>query len=617
MGFMMWTPLVEDEGGVTINTEALMKRVCILSAHRFEISRGLLAMVLLLGLSVPGARIEAEELTGPPPLVDLDDVFEPDLSTWLSMSLLDFCPEGPAPVFNANFTKIERTGHGCTFEAYHSSVDPFTDPNAPTTLVSSRTTVELYMPADIDFTDTVNNWILVWKTPRHLDGEPEPEGTRKRRIFARKASEKGIPVCLWFDHDRYPKGGGAETDSVPVQLGSSEGALARDGFAWMMRKDPAVTPLEKSDFTRLWRHYGIGQQHIVATTFCLQLVVETYGAPAQPWVDSIKTMVADGSKGVAGVTAASGVDPRIKAVRFSGVQEFNGDDTGAARRYETDWGECAGGQHLRAAFGEWSYENRFESPSYFDIHVASFDPDRYCDKLWLDVIATHDWSTPLASHASWWDARDGLIGGVVDPLEKRWDFRLIRRPNANHGISYGVGFRGNFAVEATDLLLWRTVRSLVLATELPRCEVVSVDVSNPSEWSARIRVTNADLVPTEEFNAWVLLSDDRDTRRCDPPIVSVANGNCFDGVPGVDDNKEEEDKFLKIPVNTVVVDGEFRDVTWTPPTELLAFTPDPMIAVYIEFVARGPVGSQIIDDTWVHTEVTLKNASQYADQTCP
>ncbi len=594
-----------------------MTRVSILCACCSPFRRVFLAMVIAATLLIPGSGIQAQELAGPPPFADLDDLFDPDLGVWLTMTLQDFCPEGPAPAFNANFTKIEQTGHGCTFEAYHSSVDPFTDPNAPTTIATSRNTVEVYMPADIDFSDTSTNWMLVWKSPRHLTGEPEPAGVRKRRIFARKASEKGIPVCLVFDHDRHPKGGGAETDPIPVQLGSNEGQLGQAGLDWMMRKDPSVTPLDKDDFTRLWRQFGIGQQFILGTTLALRLIEDTYGAEAQAWVDSLKIMVAGGSKGVAAVTAAAGVDPRIKAVRFSGVEEMNSDATGAVRRFVTDWGECAGGQHSRSVFGEWSWDHRFDSPSYFEMFVAGMDPDRYCDKLWLDVVGTHDWRAPLASHFSWWDERDGLTGGVVDPLEKRWDYRIIRRPNANHGISYKVGVRGNFEVEATDLLLWRTVRNLVLETELPRCEIVSVDVSNPASWSARVRVTDADAVPTEEFSAWVLLSDDRDTRRCSDPIENTSGGTCIDGVPGVDDNKDEEDKFIKIPVDAVTVNGEFRDLTWTPPSEFAAFTPDPMVAVFIEFVARGPVGSQIIDDTWVHTTVVLSNAGQYADQTCP
>jgi hypothetical protein len=548
------------------------------------------------------------------PALTMDDVYADVIDDIMNRTLTEFEPMGPAPAFQARFTKIEKTGYGNIFEFYHSSVDP-NDPNAQTMVVESRSTVEIYVPATIDFNDLSTAWMMVWSTPVHIPGEPEPDDVRRRRIFARKAAERGMTVCLWSEHDRYPVVPGQPTEDVPHQLGSTEGRLVQDGFDLMMRKDPSVTPLVLEDFKRLWRHYGISLGFMYATTLAQRVMSDTYGPQADNWIDSMKVVLGGGSKGVGGVVAAAGIDPRVGAVRYSGSRELQTDETASQHRYETDWGECPGGAHRRADFAKWAYENRDNSPSYYDIFIAGHDPDRYQDKLWLDVIGTHDWSTPLGSHTKWWEERDGLIGGVVDPGEFQWNWRTINRWNVNHGVSYTVGTKGNFDVYATDLLLWRLLRHLILGESLARVDMVSLDVTGTTSWSTRVRVTESSAL-SEDLVVWVMLSDDRDTRRCDsPPIATVQGGNCIDS--SIDDNKPEEDFFIPIIPDSVVVDGEFRDIVFTPPAQLAAFGPDPQVVASVELFARGPNANSIVDDTVVHTRIIIKNAELYPEQSCP
>jgi hypothetical protein len=303
-------------------------------------------------------------------------------------------------------------------------------------------------------------------------------------------------------------------------------------------------------------------------------------------------------------------------VRFSGSEELNTDDRGAHHRYETDWAECPGGQHSRADFTHWAWINRDLSPSYFDIYLVGHDPDRYRDKLWIDVVGTHDVSVPLASHSTFWDARDGIVGGVVDPAEEMWNYRIIRRPNANHGVTTSAGFHRSFEVEATDLLLWRTLRHLVSGGELPRVDIVSADVSDATTWSVRARVTDVSTRGGEDYAVWVLLSDDRDTRRCTPPIMSREFTDCFDST--IDDNKPEEDYFIRIPAQSVTPVGDLLEITFPVPAERAAFGPTtPMVALFVELFDRAQVASSVVDDTLVHSEILLVNAELYPDGSCP
>lgn len=572
-----------------------------------------LKSLVLLGLMVSGVVSPVTSAkAGPPALTDLDSVFY-DMASW-DIPLVDYSPMGPAPFFGVKFTRITQTGLGNIFKAYPgSNVDPCNPPAEVE--VTSRTTVEIYAPPGTpDFTDPSKAVMLVWQVVPHCPGDPEPESTRIRRTFARKAAEKGIWVCLTMEKDLYPVVPGMPTDTVVGQLGTTEGRIAQDSLKWMMKQDPAS--LTVADFRRLYRYYGIAQQYIRAANFASLLIKDVYGAQADTWVDSLKLILAGGSKDVGGVIAASGIDARVIGVRFSGAQEFNGDGDSSAARYIEDWGECPGGQHRRADFSKWSWDNRFVSPSFFDIHIGGFDPTRYQDTFYIDAIGTHDWSVPLGTHTTWWDGRDGLVNGMVDPGELMWDYRPVNRVNVNHGIDYVVGLRGAFEVDMTTLLLWRTMRHFSLCDPLPRCDLVTTNITNPASWTAQVRATQVSLANSIDFNAFVLVSDDRDTRRCSAPIVSEVGGNCFDS-NGSDDNKVEEDVFIKIPVDTVVQNGEFYDLTWTPPAEYAALDPNSRVDIFIEMITRGPAAGQIVDDTWIHTTVHTTNRENYTAMSCP
>jgi hypothetical protein len=141
-------------------------------------------------------------------------------------------------------------------------------------------------------------------------------------------------------------------------------------------------------------------------------------------------------------------------------------------------------------------------------------------------------------------------------------------------------------------------------------------VSDATTWSVRARVTDVSTRGGEDYAVWVLLSDDRDTRRCTPPIMSREFTDCFDST--IDDNKPEEDYFIRIPAQSVTPVGDLLEITFPVPAERAAFGPTtPMVALFVELFDRAQVASSVVDDTLVHSEILLVNAELYPDGSCP
>jgi hypothetical protein len=299
-----------------------------------------------------------------------------------------------------------------------------------------------------------------------------------------------------------------------------------------------------------------------------------------------------------------------------GNQAFDDGPGGGPHRYESDWFECPGGTHRFAAFARWIYTHRDDHPSYYDVYFVARNEARYSPLRFLDVVGTHDWINPLGSLTAFWQRHDGLTGLVIDPNEPRWDFRTIRRINVNHGIKYIVGSVGPTPVGAEDLLLWRELKYLVFGSDLPRMEMVGVAVRGTSRWYARVRVNGNHALASESYKVWVALSDDRDFRRCTAPVVSASGTPCADGLWG-DDNKDQEDEFIAITPLGVTPNGEFRDLRFAPPAELSAFPTPPIVAVIVELKIDGANPRTIVDDLYLHTEVTFTRADQYPEYRCP
>lgn len=477
-------------------------------------------------------------------------------------------------------------------------------------------TLELYTPTVIDFQNFDTSWLVTHKIAAPPTEPPFSGALTLMRLIFKRLARRGISCALWYEEDRYPKDEQNPVPTLPVQFGlQTEANLLQAGLTWMLSRDVDTTPLTLQDL-RFHFRFGLAQGPILATTFFQAYMEDLHGPQSEEWLDNLKVMHSGGSKTAGGVITAAGVDSRVKVVRMAGNQGLDAKQFGASPRHVSDWQECPPtSQHRNATFVQWAYAHRFDNPSYYDSYIPGMRVENYSHLLITDLIGSHDFFSPIGSHTEFFREFDGLDqNGDIDNSECRMDYRLVRRPNIGHGKKYVIAKAGNcLEVGVTDVLLWRTIKHVVEFADLPRMEMSRINTSQPT-WTARVRVNGAHPIEREEYKIHVAMSDDRDFRRCGPEILG--DGPCLDGLWG-DDNKTEEDIFYTIIPTTVTLDGEFRDLTFTPPTELQAFSSPPLIAMFVELFIEGNNPSQRGDDLWITTDAFFSNEELYPLETCP
>jgi len=580
----------------------------------------------------------------------LDDIFANVIPEIFDRTWEEFEVGGVPPEVDSRFTRFFHSFRGGKMWAYCNrnlpdpcecdcteGVDPCLDPASQTILREGRQTMQLFLPHVTDFSEPP--YMYVDKGGSH-DGEAIQGKIRVAKVLARR----GVVAAIWTEEDLFPFGDDEPLPRIAEQFGFNGPArFQREGCKhWLRTRDPLN--LTAADL-RIDDRYHNAQSYVLCVTFFRRLVEEHFaGDPeAIAWADSVRVLYAGGSKAAGGALSAAGIDPRAVALRTSGFLEFDTGPRAAAHRFETDWRECPldcpeddtctpqlDEQHAWYRYTNWLRRNQDNLPSYWDTYRMGRNRSRYEHLLLLEIAGTHDWINPLGSDEAFWASVDGLVDGVPDPAEERWNFRLVRRINGDHGTSQTVGRTGGGRdVRGDQLLLFRALMHFARGKALPRIEGASLDVSGDpaiDPWTVRVRVTDLpsdhDPLVEEQFKLYVAVSDDRDFRRCTPPIrcreegvPCTENGVCRD--PDWDDNVEEEDKFLKIaPADiTVTVDGELRDLVFDPPAEVLAF-PEPLVAVIAEVRIDDRVPFNIKDDWVLHTEVMFANEELYPPYSC-
>lgn len=575
-----------------------------------------------------------------------DDIFANVVPEIFERTWDDFEVRGAAPVIGERFTTFLYTHRGPKMWAYCNrelvdpcdcdctqGVDPCIDPSSQTILREARQTVQIFLPNTVDFQQPPV--LYIDKAGNH-DGETESEKEALGKLLARK----GVITAIWTEQDLFPLGA-EPLPRIAEQFGfAGPASFQRDGCKhWLRTRDPLNLTVED---LRIDDRYHNSQSYVLTGTFFQALVDDWFaGDPdANAWASNVQIVYAGGSKAAAGAYTASGIDARCVALRTSGFLEFDTGPRAAAHRFETDWRECPincpsddtcdaypAGAHRWYRYTNWLRDNKDNLPSYWDTYRLGRNRERYEHLLFLEIAGTHDWINPLGSEEAFWASVDGLNGGLVDPTEDRWNFRFVRRINADHGTSYTVGrTAGGKDVRGDQLLLFRALMHLAKGKAMPRIELASMDVSgDPSTepWSVRVRLTDLpaehDPFVEEQFKIHIAFSDDRDFRRCSDPIVCSGNESCAEnGVcrdPSFDDNRPEEDFFIKIRDYETFVDGEFRDLVFDAPVEALAFT-NPLVAAIVEVRLDDRIPYNIKDDWVLHTEVLYANEEHYPEVFC-
>ena len=594
--------------------------------------------------------IENRPLTVAGGRLTLDDVFAnvvPEIfdRTWEEFEVL-----GEEPNVLNRFTRFLYTFRGPKMWAYCNrdladpcecdcteGVDPCLQPGSQTILREARQTLQLWLPNNIDF--STPPWLYVDKAGSH-DGE----GIEEKATIAKLLAKKGVVAAIWTEEDIFPVDG-SPTKTIAEQFGfPGPATFQRDGCKhWLRTRDPLNLTAED---LRIDDRYHNAQSYVLCGTFFRRLIDQYFGGDpeANQWADSVQILYAGGSKAAGGAYTAAGIDPWAGAVRTSGFLEFDTEAAAAAHRFETDWRECPencptddtctplyDGSHRWYRYTNWLRRNKDNLPSYWDTYRLGRNMARYRHIFFLEIAGTHDWINPLGSDRAFWDRVDGLTDGLVDPAEDRWDFRLARRINGDHGTTYTVGrTSGGKDVRADQLLLFRGMLHLAKGKDFPRIESAGIDVSgDPATelWTLRVRVTDRpaehDPLVEEQYKIHIAFSNDRDFRRCEPPIhcrnddviPCSQNGVCRD--PDWDDNLPEEDYFVKIRDMDVVVDGEFRELIFTPPAEALAFPDEPpLVAAIVEVRIDDSIPYNIKDDWVLHTDVQYANEEHHPPYEC-
>ncbi len=557
-----------------------------------------------------------------------------------------FCNPTPSPGFGCPET--DCLGRLC------EDGSPCDDPVAMPACRESRLTLEMYVPADFAAgrASAEPPAVVVMQIEDPDAGSDSACG--QKRGIVESLARAGTPGVVWYERDTLPY----PADATPMprlcrQFGfESDADLQLAGYRWMMLGDPdALTPAE----LRYDLRFAHAQAFVLATTFFESYAREHVGAAtAAPedwsaWLDDLRVCLAgdsmercdNGVSGEGGVDegclTAAGIDPRVAAVLVGGASGLTDGPGNAYQRYESDWSLCPGtamdcGVRSDPAsvdpwkdFSSWAWRHRGADASYFNVYAPARDRDRY-DDLWiLAVVATHDWRMPLGSHASdAWVGEASSASSEPDP----WRVRHLLRINRDRGVGIPVGFEGDRVVTAGELLLRRAVAQVRGGEEaLPSLRIESLDTTDRRRWHAMVRIgdrSHETAPEREHYTAYVAFSDDRDFRRCGAPILCSSTGGPCLGAraclePDYDDNKDEEDLFLAIPipVERVAVAGEYRSIEFDPPEELAAFATAPLIAFTIEVRIEGDDPESCLDDMILHTPITFENEASYPAFECP
>jgi hypothetical protein len=531
--------------------------------------------------------------------------------------------------------------------------DPCEDPEAMPTCREGRMTLEMFFPEGLRPDPRRPDSCVLLVLPAAASDLGDSGGSRSRDL-ARSLASLGVPTVLWCEADVLPHP--PDGDGVlPIcrQFGyASDSELQEAARRWMMtRGELGVRDL------RLDVRFARAQSYVLAATFYEAFLRERLfpkDARVEPWLASLRVCFAgdigvetdpEGSPDAAadpGCVTAAGIDPRAVALYVGGFPGFGDGPQSGYHRLETDWSLCARERpsfcdgvasdpsSSYAAFAAWAWNQRDRPISYFNAFLPLRNADRYRGLLILDAAATHDPAIPLGANAGLWcpaPATDGEIGGDAATSEPLWNVRIVRRVNRGRGVGYPAGREGERSVTADELLLARAMLHLRYGEPLPGVRLERLDTSDPSRWVAVVRISGEpEGWPfSERFAVHVALSDDRDFRRCDHPIVCSDDGRpcgAGDGClePEWDDNKDAEDRFITIPVSPedVETEGEHRLVTFAPPPEIGMFDHAPLAAVLVQvgFEGPAPAGDPLVDDLLLFTEVAFVNEGLYPAHRC-
>jgi len=564
-----------------------------------------------------------------------------------------------------NKYEFPNSEHECACDCQDASVNLCDDPGAEPIRKDSRYTVEIYLPPNfvslIDDPATAHLLVVNSSAPEDESGKPS-EGYENKRAVSLALAEQGISSVIWWQEDDFPLPGEDPLPRIAHQLGfPGDGALQRAGFRALMLRDPENLTIE--DF-RLDLRFMYAQFYVLSTTFFKAVLLE-HLFPTHPrileWVQALGATFAGGSKRGGGVVEgaggrlvgggmlAAGIDPRVEAIWVSGFQGFSDLPDSGFHRYETDWRYCSTcdpvcdpclplnetEDHPWANIAQWVWDHRDDHPSYLDVFSVARNFERYEDMLILDIVGTHDWINPLGSHTGFWNTVDGSklfrspriysVGRRQTQLpfkpskrEPVANVRFIRSPNKDHGISYVVGNRDGKDWSARELLLYRALLSLRDPRErLPNLDATRARLAGDT-WVVELRAGNFrpdhDPAADEEYTVHVLLSDDRDFRRCSDPIEIANPSVCTD--PDFDDNIDEEDKFIPVVPTEVLVVGNRRRLVFPRPAEVDAFQTPPIVAITVEARYLGDDPADFLDDLVLFTEVEFANVEAYPPFDC-
>lgn len=556
-----------------------------------------------------------------------------------------FCNPTPLPGFEC----LKTDCHGRLCEDGSPCDDPVVTPACR----ESRLTLEMYLPADFAAGRAGDEppAVVVMQIEDPDAGTDSACG--QKRGIVESLARAGTPGVVWYERDTLPY----PVDAAPLprlcrQFGfESDADLQLAGYRWMMLGDPdALTPTE----LRYDLRFAHAQAFVLATTFFESYAREHFGAAtATPerwsnWLDELRVCLAgdsmercdNGISGEGGVDegciTAAGIDPRVAAVLVGGASGMTDGPGSAYDRYESDWSLCPGtamdcGVRFDTAsvdpwkdFSSWAWRHRASAASYFNVYAPARDRKRYDDVWILDVVATHDWRMPLGSHASggWAAASLAETGAGEDGGRVRHLLRI----NRDRGVGIPVGVEGGRTVTAGELLLRRAVAQVRGTAALPSIRIESLDTSDRRRWHAMVRIGDRPepSPERERYTMYVAFSDDRDFRRCGAPILCSSTGGpclgeraCLE--PDYDDNKDEEDIFLAIPIepDRVAVAGEYRSIEFEAPEELAAFASAPLIAFTIEVRIEGDDPESCLDDVVLHAPISFENEESYPAYECP
>ena len=431
--------------------------------------------------------------------------------------------------------------------------------------------VDFYIPDPFDTADDEQP-VLVFR---------DPSAERSLRSIATNLSLAGIPVVLFREE---PDEIGTDcshlqANTLATKLGyAGEGDLLRESSQWIISQYKTNGGVWKKSILRKDYRYALAQMHILSFTALKSYLTSSpppLGVPIDG--DRLRVVYGGSSKHGSAALSAAGADSRALGLYIDGSSIMDAGDTGILARYRTDWRYCPYPpfpdmrKHPNADFAAFVLQTRNDRNSYAKIYMPSHlapGDTRYQDLLILDVIGTHDHINPLASNMDFWRDHDGL-GAAKNCTKKRWNFRLLRRINQDHGTKYLTPYGLNVAdcsgampypLPAREPLLTQALKYLddPALVELPRIDLVDGNFTGTSTcrnagrcWCVKVRISQTALRDAStpgtsedriDFKLHLMFGDDRDFRRTDGIFIPAEVGTettcpcgllCSPGQPGV------------------------------------------------------------------------------------